>query len=569
MTDIIDYIYQRGVHAKPKPPSGKGVQYVITTYNRPRACRRLLADIVRTKGNAEVHVSVFDDASTEDYSEVREMCDHFGWQYVRAKQNHGRQGAWKWISAIFARQKRARARCWIFLPDDVRLCEGFLKRALTMWRKIDDAKKATLVLLTGETREGPSWTNVRPERRGLVDRTQWVELACLMDRRTLEALEYKLDAVPARRWTENPNASSGVGQQLSQRLHSKGFSMYRAHESLVVHLDGQSQMNPERPHSMQTLRFVDGRAAHRALVAETPVVVSLATIVARVDAVAEAVRSLYWQADRVNVYLNGHGESPAGIRQLKRVSFARSKSHGDNGDAGKFWWADKLGEDTYHLTVDDDLRYPANYVYQMTEGIERYGRRAIVGLHGALIVAPERGYYHCRELMHCLSALDEPTAVHLLGTGTVAYHTSAIEVSPADFKAPNMADLWFAKRAQEQQVPMVALERPKNWLKTLSIKGSTIWQRYKGKAHEQDALVRSVGWRVYPVPPMDDSKPPRIRPQRQRPAPAAPGPHRLKGGAPAAWPKAPPKAAPVVQTTHPTTGEPVGPGMTWPFYVRQ
>jgi GT2 family glycosyltransferase len=497
LTDIIDYIYQRGKHAKKKAPSGRGIHVVITTYNRPRELRRLLGDIIRVRGNLEVTVQVYDDASTEDYSAPIALIKQQGWHYVKAKARHGKQNSWRWISRIFSDQRKVKSRYWVFLPDDVRLGEGMFRRALERWRGIEDTHKICMMLVVGETRTGPSWTGVQPQRCGEVDRIQWVELACLCERRMLDVLEYKLAAVPAARWQANPKISSGVGEQLSRRLHGAGFGLYRSHKSLIVHLgELPSQLNPNRGHTMNTIRFIDGAAAQAALASPDSVEASVASIHYRGRLLSRVVDRIGPQVDRVNVYLDGYSEIPAALNR-PWVRFIRSRKVGDPGDAGKFWWATE--QRGYHLTIDDDIAYPVDYAYRLLTAIERYDRKAIVGLHGSLIEDTSKGYYGGRRTFHCFGALDRDVGVHMLGTGTVAYHAARMKVSIADFRAPNMADCWFAQLAQRHRVAMVAVARRERWLSALPDPGATIWDRFRGQALRQDEILRSTAWRVIEV----------------------------------------------------------------------
>ena len=110
---------------------------------------------------------------------------------------------------------------------------------------------------------------------------------------------------------------------------------------------------------------------------------SLASIPARRDSLRRVVESLLPQVDRLGVYLNGYGDVPEFLAD-DRIDVARSEDHGDLGDAGKMFWAAEPGVD-YHLACDDDILYPADYVARMVAEVDRYGRRALVGCHGALM----------------------------------------------------------------------------------------------------------------------------------------------------------------------------------------
>ena len=99
----------------------------------------------------------------------------------------------------------------------------------------------------------------------------------------------------------------------------------------------------------------------------------------------------------------------------------------------------------YQLVCDDDIDYPADYVEKLVDGIERHGRRAVVGFHGCVLRAPLVDYHTSRRLLHFSRSLGEDTAVHVLGTGVAGFHVSAIRVGPQDVE-PGLADLWLAMR---------------------------------------------------------------------------------------------------------------------------
>ncbi|QNH57865.1 hypothetical protein, partial [Limnospira indica] len=66
-----------------------------------------------------------------------------------------------------------------------------------------------------------------------VFKTQWVDMLMLFERSFLEALDYRIQPISLSRWSKDPNLSSGVGQQISQKLHSLGFSLYQVSEYLI------------------------------------------------------------------------------------------------------------------------------------------------------------------------------------------------------------------------------------------------------------------------------------------------------------------------------------------------
>ncbi|KKL97203.1 hypothetical protein LCGC14_1836820 [marine sediment metagenome] len=212
-------------------------------------------------------------------------------------------------------------------------------------------------------------------------------------------------------------------------------------------------------------------------------VASLATVVDRVHLLGDVVESLLPQMDRINVYLNGHTELPDCLRKPD-VWVAWSRGHGNLGDAGKFFWSGRL-RDCYHFTCDDDLVYPPDYATALIAAIERYERRAIVSVHGAVLHEPLKSYFRGRTAYPCLEELTEDHQVDVLGTGVLAYHTSTIHLSIDDFPVANMADIWCAVAAKRRGVPRVVIAHERGWLRYLPPpEGTTIYDRYRASGND-------------------------------------------------------------------------------------
>lgn len=168
------------------------------------------------------------------------------------------------------------------------------------------------------------------------------------------------------------------------------------------------------------------------------------------------------QCDELWVYLNEYKSVPKCLEKEK-IRVFRSQEYGECGDIGKFHDSDKI-TDAYHFTVDDDILYPKNYTETMIRWIEHYGRRAILGVHGAKVHFPCHNYYRHRTHYHFRMRCINNEQVNVLGTGTVVFHTDTIKVKRGDFPRKNMADIWFAILAQKQKVPMVVIKHEENWM---------------------------------------------------------------------------------------------------------
>ncbi len=491
-------------YVRTKPPRGErlAAHIVVVTYNRPRHCLRLLQDLVVEAASHDISVTVCDDASTEDYGDVRELVEAHGWTYKRAPHNHGKKRFWQWVRQIYAGIRSVEKPYIVLLPDDVRTCSNFLARAVGVWRAIGDDKKVALTLQADSRLDKSNWTGVRPERRGDAWHTGWVDGAILCTDEYFKALGYSCPAVPASRWAQNPLLGSGVGQVISNDLHQKGMSMWCTHKSLLVHVAIDSQMNPEEraKNPLRSVRFIDGERMQEALESAEPVIISMASIPSRIPLLDKVIDRLYWQCDELRVYLNKYKDVPE-ILGRRRVTVARSQQHKDRGDAGKFFWVD--GTKGYVLTCDDDILYPHDYVATMTRAVERYRRKAIVGVHGAIIEERPSDYYNSRSVLHCKYDQAEDRQVHVLGTGTTCFHSSTLRVRSADFQHPNMADVWLSLAARRQKTPMVCVAHRGAWMEFFDDpEGIEIYKTQAGRDKKQAETVRSAApWPALPKRP--------------------------------------------------------------------
>ena len=466
---------------------------LVTTYNRPEMLLDLLHDIAREADGLPVRVVVFDDGSTEDYSAAVSFMGARGWEY-RKVENHGKEKYWDLTGKLFAAAKEAGAKYYLQLPDDVRLCEDFFDVILRYWRAIPDDKKIALNPLRDALRLNVGcWSGITPKSGLQVDQVGWVDMCYLAEREFFELLDWRMLPIHNRPL----HLGSGVGQQITARLLEAGRSFYRAGRSLVVHVVAESRMNKmtRLQESMRVDNFIDGPEKARELEIRGGVAASVASIPSRERLLEKTVASLLPQVTQLNVYLNGYDVVPPFLHDEK-IAVAQSQHYGDLGDAGKFWWCEEVSG--FHLTCDDDLIYPADYVDKMLLYLEFYGRRAAISAHGSRLLDPIKSYYASRQVFACLGSVAQEEAVHVLGTGAMAYHTSTIKLTRDMFKLPNMADVWVALAGQEQKVPFVCVPHEKGWIQYMR-PPTTIYSAHKNVDAEQTRLVQQRGWRVHEV----------------------------------------------------------------------
>jgi len=225
---------------------------------------------------------------------------------------------------------------------------------------------------------------------------------------------------------------------------------------------------------------------------------SMSTIAWREPGLAQAVASILPQVDRLNVFLQGYEYTPACLDD-PRVTVATGPDSAFGASAKYHWVWDGLVVDGYHFAVDDDIEYPPDYVQRCIAKIDEYGKRAVVGFHGAVYKETVRKYFRDREVWRFDKACETNRFVHMLGTGTSAMHTSTMRLTREDFTAANSCDLFLALACQRQQVPMLCIARPAQYLKALR----TAFDPRSASASEDYArrMVELHGsipeWRIY------------------------------------------------------------------------
>lgn len=215
------------------------ISIVITSYNRFKMLKSLLNDLNRNKGY-KILITVFDDGSSENY-DLRE--DDV--KYIKYLNNHGKKMYWKLINETIKYQKNIPSKYYIYLPDDVRVSENFISESIRIYEKIKDNDKICLNLLMDESRKGKkNWTNFEPIEYDEYYNTQWNDLCFICESKFFASLP-SIDTINPNRWGNNELLSSGVGEQISKRLHAMNKKMYHVKNTLVKHGGHDSKMNYE------------------------------------------------------------------------------------------------------------------------------------------------------------------------------------------------------------------------------------------------------------------------------------------------------------------------------------
>jgi hypothetical protein len=218
------------------------VRVAISTCQRPDQLVELLHDLELEAQWVDLEVEVYEDAhgGRHDYTEAKRICRTHDWEWSRFQVKLGRYGYWRSVKRQMQDCRFSRAEYFIFLPDDVRLVRHAIPRAIEIWHRLEEP--ATLTLWRLRSLDGrANWTGRRPEQRAYATESFHVDGNFLCQRPTLEALDYTLTDPRKKN-----RPSSGVGSQMSKRLHAQRRRMYRVDKSLTINNDGGvSIMNPE------------------------------------------------------------------------------------------------------------------------------------------------------------------------------------------------------------------------------------------------------------------------------------------------------------------------------------
>lgn len=213
---------------------------IITTFNREKMLKVLLDDIFKCK-KYKILVTIFDDGSVEPYD-----LSNYDVKYIKYVKNNGLKKLWKVIDDTFKYCKNIQSKYYVYLQDDLRLKDDFFEKSVTIFESIPDDKKISLVtLLIDSQKNQPKWTGISPTEFDEYYKCQWCELIFICKYNFFQTLEFKMNPINPLRWEKNPNSSSGVGRQISQRLLSLECNMYQVKNTLASHGDHESKLLPE------------------------------------------------------------------------------------------------------------------------------------------------------------------------------------------------------------------------------------------------------------------------------------------------------------------------------------
>ncbi len=270
----------------------------------------------------------------------------------------------------------------------------------------------------------------------------------------------------------------------------------RHHERLVLRIMRRKYGVEYPPPDCETARVTVNNKTHR-FMPDQPLIrdewsqrtiASLASIRARAGKLGKVLDSLKNQTppfDEIHVYCNDW-EGP-----VDEDVMIHRHPLGDINDRGKFYNCDE----GYNFTCDDDLLYPPDYLRRLKRAIDTHHK--IVGVHGVVLPSPIKNYFNDRGVYHFSKPVKADIPVHLLGTGTLAWHSALFKPDLHAMDMPGMADCYLALQAQQQRRGMICVSRPARWLVDMGYKDS-LWAKRDTSARWQTEILNRVAeWHYF------------------------------------------------------------------------
>ena len=228
-----------------------------------------------------------------------------------------------------------------------------------------------------------------------------------------------------------------------------------------------------------------------------PLLLSLCSIPERTEQLQQVLTALAPQVDRIHLYLDRYPAPPAFLETWHgKLQVVLSQQQPGLRDNGKFLpLAQLIQSPCWLFTADDDIAYPPDYVASLLKRLEYYGRQALLGVHGILLPEHADGYFsaHYRKVHLYSQGLEADALVNVLGTGTMACHSSVLQCLSLDhFQQPGMADLYLASWCHQHKIPLIAIARHDRWLEQLGDPAAdSLWSEFRHADPQQAALVRA------------------------------------------------------------------------------
>jgi hypothetical protein len=198
------------------------------------------------------------------------------------------------------------------------------------------------------------------------------------------------------------------------------------------------------------------------------VICGLATTLERKESLQIAVESIINQVDELYVYQNGYYEVFDFLDNNKITVISSLNTGIDMGDAGKFYTVQNH-KDSYYLSIDDDIKYPKDYVTSIVEGLKKFDNNVVVSHHGRSFPDTAKNYYNDYNYsIHFNKKNTLSKKIQFPGTGVMGFYTERFKLDFLNFKLRNIADVIVGFELAKQKIECFGLPHDEKWLVDLS-----------------------------------------------------------------------------------------------------
>jgi hypothetical protein len=223
---------------------------------------------------------------------------------------------------------------------------------------------------------------------------------------------------------------------------------------------------------------------------------SMATFPGREKTLEDVIKRLVPQLDRIYIYLNEYKKIPTFLEKYPNVKpVLGADTYGNLNANGKMIFLDYEESDCLVFTLDDDILFPNDYVQIMSSYMAAFNYRAGLTVHGSIIPDVASWYYERTHVLGARKNLSYHHAINLVGSGTFVFMKNSIPVEFHQFTQDIYVDLALSLAALKNNVPLMAVKRPENWIEFIRYEG--LWEKFKGEVtHHTQILQKSNAWRL-------------------------------------------------------------------------
>lgn len=237
------------------------------------------------------------------------------------------------------------------------------------------------------------------------------------------------------------------------------------------------------------------------------IVANLATYPARRHMLMYTIFDMLPQVDRINVVLNQYSAVPEEFANLEKVvplipSF-------DMKDVGKFY--PTVSPEDIVLLIDDDIRYPEDYVTKTVGFYENLPIKEVVaGYHASSYTRPSLQHFiknpldlfrwksrlsDFRRSYWFLSAQLDSVVVDQIGTGTAIMYGKFLPPFEYMLGSQKFVDVRFARWCFENKFLQVCLPREAGWLGQQDAEESIYEKFTKLNNHDANREIKSFAFK--------------------------------------------------------------------------